>query len=74
MDYRAVAIRLSQEHPQTIAVVLARLNPQDSSEIVKLLPLSTQAELMNRIVRIDQLPDEVLEEIDKLIRSIMLNH
>lgn len=71
MNYRAVANRLLQEHPQTIAVVLARLQPEDASEILKLLPLSTQAYLVNRIVHTDQLPEEVLQEIDALIASLL---
>ena len=71
MNYRAVANKLSQEHPQTIAVVLARLQPEDAGEILKLLPLPTQAALVNRIVHTDQLPDEVLEEIETLIDSLL---
>lgn len=71
MDYRAVAKKLLQERPQTIAVVLARLQPEDSSEIFKMLPDFVQADLMNRIVHLDQLPDEVMEEIEILIRSLL---
>jgi flagellar motor switch protein FliG len=71
MDYRPIAKRLLQEHPQTIAVALARLEPEHSSQIVRLLPAFVQANLMTRIVRIDQLPDEVLEEIDALLDSLL---
>jgi flagellar motor switch protein FliG len=71
MDYRAVAKKLLQEHPQTIAVVLGRLPPEHSSEIVKLLPGFLQADLLNRIVHVDQLPSEVLEEIDILAKSLL---
>lgn len=71
MNYRSVAQRLLQEHPQTIAVVLARLEPDDSGRILEQLPPSTQAELVHRIVRIENLPDEVLEEIDALVASLI---
>lgn len=71
MDYRAVAKKLLQEHPQTIAVVLARLQTEHSSEIIKLLPAFVQADLINRIVQIDQLPSEVLIEIDSLMDSLL---
>lgn len=71
MDYRAVAKRLLQENQQTVAVVLARLQTEHSSEIMKLLPAFVQADLMNRIVQIDHLPNEVLEEIDSLIDSLL---
>jgi len=71
MDYRAVAKNLLREQPQTIAVVLARLQQEHSSEIMKLLPDFVQADLVSRIVHIDQLPDEVLEEVDALIKSLL---
>lgn len=71
MDYRIIAKKLLQEHPQTIAVALARLQPEHSSEIIKQLPAFVQADLMNRIVLIDQLPDEVLEEVDYLLDSLL---
>ena len=74
MDYRAVAKRLLQEHPQTIAVALARLQTEHSTEIIKLFPSFVQADLMNRIVQIDQLPGEVLEEIDALLDSVLHRH
>lgn len=67
MDYRGIAKTLLQEHPQTIAVALARLEPEQAGEILKLLPAFIQADLVTRIVQIDQLPNEVLEEIDALL-------
>jgi len=74
MDHRSVAKRLLQEHPQTIAVVLARFQTEHSSEIMKLLPAFIQADLMNRIVQIDHLPNEVFEEIDTLMDSLLHHH
>jgi flagellar motor switch protein FliG len=67
MDYRAIAKGLLQEHPQTIAVALTRLEPEQAGEILKLLPAFIQADLVTRIAQIDQLPTEVVEEIDGLL-------
>jgi len=72
MNYRAVAKRLLQEHPQTISVALARLESTHASEVMKLLPGFIQADLMNRIVNIDQLPSEVIEEVDTLLNETMI--
>lgn len=71
MDYRSVAKRLLQEHPQTIAVALSRFPTEHSSEIMKLLPDFVQADLINRIVQTDHLPEEMLEEIDTLLDSLL---
>jgi len=70
MDYRAIAKALLQEHPQTIAVALARLDAEQAGEILKLLPAFIQADLVTRIVQIDQLPPEVVEEIDGLLDQL----
>lgn len=71
MDYRSIAKSLLQEHPQTIAVALARLPAEHSGEILKLLPSFIQADLVTRIVQIDQLPAEVIEEIDALLDRLL---
>lgn len=71
MNYRAITKGLLQEHPQTIAVVLARLEPEQAGEIMKLLPAFIQADLVTRIVQIDQLPSEVVEEVDALLHGLL---
>ena len=58
----------SQEHPQTIAVVLAKLKPKQTSEIVALLPQELQAEVVIRIAEVDQVSPDILAEIDEVIR------
>jgi|APHig6443717817_1056837.scaffolds.fasta_scaffold70304_2 flagellar motor switch protein FliG len=71
MDYRRIAKELLNEHPQTIAVALSRLEPQHAAEILKLLPGFIQADLVNRIVQTDQLPSIVVEEIDRLLDRLL---
>ncbi len=70
MNYRTIARELLSEHPQTIAVALARLPAEHSSEIIKLLPGFIQTDLISRIVNVEQLPSEVVEEIDALLDSL----
>lgn len=71
MNYRAIAKKLLQEQPQTIAVLLARLTAEDAGEIVKLLPDFVQADLMQRIVHLDRLPDDVLAELDAAVDALL---
>lgn len=68
MDGKTVANFLSQEHPQTIAVILAKLKPKQTSEIVGFLPQELQAEVVMRIADVDQVSPEILGEIDDVIR------
>jgi flagellar motor switch protein FliG len=68
MDAKTIANFLSQEHPQTIAVIVAKLRPKQTSEIVGHLPLDMQAEVVIRIADVDQVSPEILNDIDDVIR------
>lgn len=69
LDAKTIANFFSQEHPQTIAVVLAKLKPKQTSEIISLLPQELQAEVVIRIAEVDQVSPEILAEIDEVIRK-----
>ena len=71
MDYRRIAKELLNENPQTIAVALSRLPPEHGAEIMKLFPAYIQADLVNRIVQTDQLPSIVVEEVDRMLDSLI---
>lgn len=71
MDYRGIAFKLSRELPQTIAVALTRLENDQAGEVLKLLPQEMQADVMVRIAHVKHLPPEILEEIDKLVDSLI---
>jgi flagellar motor switch protein FliG len=68
IDAKTIANFLSQEHPQTVAVILAKLRPKQTGEIVGLLPQEMQAEVVLRIADVEQVSPEILAEIDDVIR------
>lgn len=56
---------IQDEHPQTIALILAHLTPQKSSEVLAGLPLEKQIEVVNRISRMEQTSPDVIKEVEK---------
>ena len=56
---------IQDEHPQTIALILAHLTPQKSSEILIGLPLEKQVEVVNRVSRMEQTSPDVIKEVEK---------
>lgn len=74
MDYRTVAKALLREHPQIVAVALTRLPPEQAGELLKLLPSFVQADLLQRISQTEELPQEIIDEIDAMLAGIMRNH
>ena len=71
MNYQLTAKHLLEEHPQTIAIAIARLPDEHAREIMKLLPAFMQAEILHRISSISDVPEEVLAEIDILLGSLL---
>lgn len=68
LDAKTIANFLSQEHPQTIAVIVAKLRPKKTCEIISHLPASLQADVVIRIADVDQVSPEIINEIDEVIK------
>lgn len=55
------------EHPQTIALILAYLDPQKASDILSSLPHTIQAGVAKRIATMDRTSPEVLREVERVL-------
>lgn len=60
---------LSDEHPQTIALVLAHLEPAQASAVLSGLPEGLQADVTVRIARMDQADPEVIAQVEQVLRK-----
>lgn len=55
------------EHPQTIALILAYLKPQQAAQIVSALPQDKQADVARRIAIMDRTSPEIIKEIERVL-------
>jgi flagellar motor switch protein FliG len=55
------------EHPQTIALILAYLDPQKSALILSGLPHQIQADVAKRIAQMDRTSPDVLREVERVL-------
>ncbi|QDU26972.1 Flagellar motor switch protein FliG [Anatilimnocola aggregata] len=60
---------LRHEHPQTVAVVLANLDPDQAARVLERLPNELSTESLARMARLYQLTDEVLADLADEIRQ-----
>lgn len=60
---------LEAEHPQTIAVVLASLEPAQAARLLRRLPTEQRAVAIARLGRLDDIPTEVLDDIASHLRA-----
>src|SRR5947207_12450528 len=56
---------IQDEHPQTIALILAHLQPLKASEILVGLPSAKQIEVVKRIANMEQTNPEVIKEVER---------
>ncbi len=60
---------IQQEHPQTIALILAYLEPQKASIILSSLPHDVQSDVAKRIATMDRTSPEVLREVERVLEK-----
>ena len=56
---------IQDEHPQTIALILAHLPPQKASEILVGLPSQKQIEVVKRVATMEQTSPDVIKEVER---------
>lgn len=56
------------EHPQTIAMILAHMPPEISSEILITLPEEQKGDIAMRIAKLGQISEDVVREVDRALK------
>ena len=57
------------EYPQTIAVVLSKIRPDHAARVLTLLPENYAMEVIMRLLRMEAVQKEVLDSVEKTLRS-----
>jgi flagellar motor switch protein FliG len=69
LDSRTVASYLRNEHPQTVALVLAHLERAQAGAVLSQFPENLQMEVVRRIANLDQVSPAIIEEIDTALKD-----
>jgi flagellar motor switch protein FliG len=62
---------ISEEHPQTIALIMSHLPPNLSAEVLSGLPSIKQLEVIRRIATMEQTSPEVIADIERTLQHRM---
>ncbi|RCX15511.1 flagellar motor switch protein FliG [Anaerobacterium chartisolvens] len=60
---------IQNEHPQTIALILAYLRAQQASTVLSALPQDKQADVARRIATMDRTSPEVIKEVERVLEK-----
>ncbi|PWU16148.1 MAG: flagellar motor switch protein FliG [Bdellovibrio sp.] len=69
VDAKSLSTFLVNEHPQTVSVILAHLEPEKKGEVLKRLPETLQAEVVLRMANLDHVAPELIAEIDSVLKK-----
>ena len=73
VDAKSLANFLINEHPQTVSVILAHLEPEKKGEVLKRLPETLQAEVVLRMANLDHVAPELISEVDRVLKEELAN-
>ncbi|HUU40604.1 MAG TPA: flagellar motor switch protein FliG [Desulfatiglandales bacterium] len=57
------------EHPQTVALIISHLPQEKAAEIINILPEETKLDIALRIVKMGQVQDELIRELDESMKK-----
>lgn len=69
VDTRTLSNFLINEHPQTIALIMAHLAVEKKVEVLKKLPEGLQAEVVLRVANLDFVSPELIAQLDDVLKT-----
>jgi len=69
VNENVLANYLKNEYPQTVAVVLSKIRPDHASRVLALLPESFAMEVVMRMLRMEAVQKEVLDDVERTLRT-----
>ena len=72
MDAESGADRSHNEHPQTIALILAHLKPAQAAELFGLLPANLLPDVLKPIASLDDISPDIIGRISTVMMSFVI--
>lgn len=69
VDTRTLSNFLINEHPQTIALIVAHLNAERKVDVLRRLPEGLQAEVVLRVANLDYVSPELIAQLDDVLKT-----
>ncbi len=73
INVATLASYVKEEHPQTIAMILAHLPSEIASEVLMTIPEDRKGDISLRIAQIGQVPEEIVRDVDEALKAELIN-
>lgn len=74
VNENVLANYLKNEYPQTVAVVLSKIRPEHAARVLTLLPESFAMEVIMRMLRMEAVQKEVLDDVERTLRTEFMSN
>lgn len=74
VNEEVLATFLQKEYPQTVSVVLSKLATDHAARVLALLPENFALEVIHRMLRMEAVQKEILDEVEKTLRTEFMNN
>lgn len=69
---RLLAQLLRSEHPQTLALILGHMKPDQAANMLTMLPAGVRSEVLMRLAKLESVPEDMLLEVDRVLQSQLI--
>jgi flagellar motor switch protein FliG len=73
VDPNQLVTYIQKEHPQTIALLLAHIDPQHAAPIISALPQELQVDVATRIATMESISPDVLNQVESVLSQTIRN-
>lgn len=60
---------LKNEHPQTVALIISKMNPQHAARVLSILPEDMSFDIIMRVINMNSVKKEIVDNVEKTLRS-----
>ncbi|MCD8570235.1 MAG: flagellar motor switch protein FliG [Alphaproteobacteria bacterium] len=74
VNEEVLATFLQKEYPQTVSVVLSKVATDHAARVLALLPENFALEVIHRMLRMEAVQKEILDEVERTLRTEFMNN
>ena len=74
VNEQVLANYLKNEYPQTVAVILTKIRPDHAARVLAAFPETFSLECINRMLRMEAVQKEVVDDIERTLRSEFMSN
>jgi flagellar motor switch protein FliG len=72
VDAKAISQMLKIEHPQTISLIMAHMEPDQAGQVLVGLPSDLRADVAHRLATMEEVQPDVLEELSGALQDLLI--